>query len=101
MIDTGASRCIFHASIGEAIGLEVTKGKEEFTYGVSGESTKLYLHTVSIYAAGSIETTLAGFTYELPLAGLLGRRGFLDRFKFIYDASTAPPQFEVIKIAKA
>lgn len=76
------------------------KGKLEETVGVSGKPTALYLHKVSLYLLGGIETISAGFCADLPLAGLLGRRGFLDRFKFSYDASTALPQFEVIKIIR-
>jgi len=73
----------------------------EDTMGVDGKITKLYLQRVSIYVAGSIESALVGFSDELPLAGLLGRRGFLDKYKFTYDYSTNPPQFEILKIARA
>lgn len=61
--------------------------------GVSGKITKVYLHRVSIYVAGTIENAIVGFCEALPLAGLLGRRGFLDRFRFTYDYSASPPQF--------
>jgi hypothetical protein len=46
----------------------------------------------SIYIPGSIITIEAGFCYELPIAGLLGRKGFLEHFKFILDPSTTPPE---------
>ena len=69
--------------------------------GIDGRISKLYLHRVSIYVAGSIETSIVGFSEEVPLAGLLGRRGFLDRFRFTYDCSTSPPQFEITKISRA
>lgn len=101
MVDTGASRCLFHADIGQSLGFNVANGKMEDTYGVSGKATTVYLHRVSIYVPGGIQTVIAGFVYDLPLAGLLGRRGFLDLFKFTYDASTNPPQFEITKIARA
>ena len=35
-------------------------------------------------------------TYQLP--AFWGRRGFLENFRFTYDASTNPPQFELSRI---
>lgn len=87
--------------MGEAIGISVKNGSEEETQGVDGKQTKLYLHRVSIHMLNGIETITAGFSFELPLVALLGRRGFLDRFRFTYDPSTHPPQFDVSKIARA
>lgn len=100
LIDTGASRCIFHASIGEAIGLKLTNGVEEKTVGVDGQPVSIYLHRVSIYVLDGIETITAGFCSQLPVAALLGRRGFLDRFRFAYDPSTNPPQFELNRVSR-
>jgi hypothetical protein len=101
IVDTGASRCIFHSQIGRSLGFDIEKGEEEGTVGVSGQITKLYLHKVSIYVMGGIITVTAGFSDDIPLAGLLGRRGFLDHFKFSYDHSTNPPQFELTTISRA
>ena len=84
---SGASRCIFHSDVGRALGFAIEKGEIEETYGVSEKLTRTYLHTVSIHVMGGIETVKAAFCYELPLAALLGGRGFLDRFKFTYDPS--------------
>jgi len=41
LIDSGADYCIFHATIGEQLGLDITKGKELIFYGTSGEPQKL------------------------------------------------------------
>jgi hypothetical protein len=100
MIDTGASRCIFHADIARSLGIEIMRGEVENTMGVSGQPTKLYLHPVLIFVMGDAVPVTAGFCDELPLAGLLGRRGFLSRFKFTFDSSTNPPQFELSPISR-
>lgn len=100
MIDTGASRCIFHAQIGEAVGFDVKKGDEEQTVGVSGKPTMIYVHSVSLYVGTGIVGIKAGFCYDLPLAGLLGRRGFLENFKFSFDPSNNPPVFDLEKISR-
>jgi hypothetical protein len=68
--------------------------------GVSGKQTKLYLHKVSIYVMSSIVPVVAGFCDELPLAGILGRRGFLENFKFTFDHSPKPPNFELTRIVR-
>lgn len=102
IVDSGASFCIFHSSIGRAIGLSIEKGEEDQTTGVSGSPTKIYVHHVSLHVPGGhIFKIRAGFTDQLPLAGLLGRTGFFEYFKIIFDPSTTPPGFELERIYRA
>lgn len=101
LIDTGASRSIFHSAIAGSLGFNIERGEVEETIGVSGLGTRLYLHKVSIYVAGGIITATAGFCEDLPLAGNLGRRGFLDHFRFTFDPSSYPPQFELTAVTRA
>jgi aspartyl protease len=101
LVDSGASRCIFHSSLGKAIGLDVAKGEVEETVGVSGLPTVTYLHDVSLYVANQIIKIRAGFTDQLPLSGLLGRSGFFEHFKIIFDPSSEPPGFTLERIHKA
>lgn len=101
LIDSGASRCIFHASLGQAIGLDILKGEVEETVGVSGKPTPTYLHNVSLYVMGGIIKVRAGFTDQLPLGGLLGRIGFFEHFKITFDPSSEPPGFEAERIHRA
>jgi hypothetical protein len=84
IIDSGASGCVFHASIGRAIGLEIEKGPAALTQGVACPA-KLYLHEISFYAPGGIIAIRAGFSDELPIAGRLGMGGFFDNFKVSFD----------------
>jgi hypothetical protein len=84
VIDSGASGCLFHASIGRAIGLEIEKGEMTQTMGVAG-SSNIFLHDISLYAPGGIIATRAGFSDDLPLAGLLGMAGFFEHFKIVFD----------------
>jgi predicted aspartyl protease len=100
LIDTGASYCIFHSDIGRAVGIEIERGEHEQTVGVSGALTAIYIHTVSLYIATEIIKIRAAFSHDLPLAGLLGRRGFLEHFKFIFDPSSNPPEFELQRILR-
>jgi len=98
LIDSGAAICMFHSSIGQAIGLNISKGEEDETTGVSGKPTKIYLHNVSLYVPGHIIKIRAGFTDELPIAGLLGRVGFFEHFKITFDPSNNPPGFDLERI---
>jgi hypothetical protein len=100
LIDSGASRCIFHAGLGKGVGFNIEKGEVEETYGISGKPTLLYLHKISLYVAGHIITIIDGFSYDIPLAAVLGRRGFFDNFKVAFDASTNPLTFDLERIHK-
>jgi len=84
IIDSGASRCIFHSSIGRFIGLEVEKGPEEETLGLGGPC-KTYLHDIHLYAAGGIIEVRAAFRDNLPVAGALGMKGFFERFHIFFN----------------
>jgi hypothetical protein len=84
VIDSGASQCIFHSSIGRAIGLEIEKGKVMTTNGIEGP-TNIYMHDVSLYAPGGIVPAYAGFSDALPIAGLLGISGFFEHFLITFD----------------
>lgn len=96
LVDTGASRCIFHAALGEAIGLNIGKGEETKTLGVSGKPTTIYLHNVCLHVPGGhLLRIKAGFTAELPMAGILGRNGFMDQLKVLFDPSGVAPGFEI------
>jgi hypothetical protein len=95
IIDSGASRCIFHAEIGQAIGLDIEKGQIETTLGIAGP-TETYLHDISLYAPGGIIAIRAGFSANLPVAGLLGLMDFFARFRIIFDPSALRCELERI-----
>lgn len=99
LIDSGASLCLFHGGLARPIGLELEKGERSQTTGISGQPTTIYLHEVSLYVPGGhLLRIRAGFSNELPLAGLLGRQGFFDKFRITFDSSSAPPGVEMERI---
>jgi hypothetical protein len=79
VIDSGASRCIFHADIGRFLGLDMKMGATETTQGIGGPS-EIYLHDVKLYIPGGPVIIKAGFKESLPIAGLLGMDGFFEHF---------------------
>lgn len=99
LVDSGADRCLFHASIGEALGIEVQKGIEVPFGGVIGGSIgRIYYHNVRLSVAGELIEITAGFSYELSFQALLGRNGFFDNFIVTFDHTTHPPSFELQRI---
>lgn len=101
VIDSGASICLFHSSIGKGIGLNVEKGEVDKTVGISGVPTEIFKHTISLYVLGNMFKIQAGFTPNLPLAGLLGRIGFFEHFRITFDPSSDPPGFDLERIYRA
>jgi len=95
IIDSGASQCIFHASIGRAIGLDIEKGEKVSTNSIQG-ATDIYLHDISLYAPGGIVPARAGFSDTLPIAGLLGMSGFFEFFKITFDPTALRVELERI-----
>lgn len=89
LIDSGADYCMFHASIGERLGLDIKKGDSLTFFGTSGHPQKAYFHKVSFKIGGHEHGCSVGFSYDMEnLAyGLLGQDGFFDKWhvKFEYD----------------
>lgn len=85
IIDSGASRCVFHSSIGEGIGIDVKAGSVEEQIGITGKKSQSYLHDVYLYTPGGTLTIRAAFSEELPIAGILGMDGFFENFKILFD----------------
>jgi hypothetical protein len=99
-IDSGADACIFHAGVCHSLGIRrVEDGVKDYLQGVTGGPTGLlYFHKVKILVFGDAFETMAGFSPDLAVLGLLGRRGFFDNFVVKIDASTSPPYYEIEKI---
>ena len=56
----------------------------------------MYLHDVSLHVPGGHVLRInAGFTDVLPMAGILGRNGFLEHFKVLFDPSGEAPGFDI------
>jgi hypothetical protein len=79
IIDSGASRCMFHADIGRHLGLDIRKGDYERTQGIGG-SADCWVHRIRLYIFGEPHEIHAAFKEALPVAGLLGMNGFFDHF---------------------
>ncbi len=61
----------------------------------------LYFHKVKILVGAEQFETMAGFSPELSVGGILGRRGFFENFIVRIDSSTTPPVCDIEKIHRA
>ena len=87
LIDSGTDLCIFHAEIGELIGLVVESGKVLKYYGISGQQLTAYFHDVKIEVGGYEFDCWAGFSRDIDKLpyGLLGQLGFFNLFNVLFD----------------
>ncbi len=89
LVDSGADLCIFDAEIGEAIGIDIKKGKPQEVFGVGGKASIYYLHKITIEVGGWSYKINAGFmpnvAGKIMQYGIVGQKGFFDIFVVKFD----------------
>ena len=89
LIDSGADFCIFHAEIGEELGIKIRKGKRVEFYGIVGDKESAYFHDIVISIGGNDFKCRCGFSYQFDNSrmpyGVLGQKGFFDLFEIKMD----------------
>lgn len=90
LIDSGADFCMLDAAVGEHLGMDIRAG-ERFEFGGVEESfgSEAFFHTVRIDVGGSEFPVKVGFSYDIANHGfgILGQKGFFDRFVVSFDLS--------------
>jgi hypothetical protein len=93
---------MFHAGFCRSLGIRLESGiRGDLAGVVGGKKADLWFHRIKILIGGYQVTTMAGFSDQLSVAGLLGRRGFFEEFIVKIDSSTNPPSFDLDKINRA
>lgn len=92
LIDSGADFNIFHAEIGEAIGIDVPSGERIYFGGIQAlAGAEGYFHDVTLVTGGHEVKTRVAFSSDIASwgYGVLGQRGFFDEFAvtFAYQKS--------------
>lgn len=88
LIDSGADFCIFHAGIGEYLGLNIKSGIEVGFGGIQNVGyAKAYLHRVNLEMVGVEFKAEVGFSYDISDRGygIFGQKGFFDKFIVKFD----------------
>jgi len=100
LVDSGAADCLFSESIATAIGIDLETGQKERRSGIGGNQD-VWVHPVVLHVGEHALDIEAAFTKNLPVSGLLGRRGFFEHFKITFDPSSDPPGMELERVLKA
>lgn len=86
LVDSGADYSIFHAQIGEAIGLEVRKGRRVIFAGVGGVAQEGFRHPVKLEVGTWRLPCGVVFAYGLKIPyGIMGQAELFDRFVVVFD----------------
>ena len=87
MVDSGADYNIFHAVIGEILGLDIKSGKKENFGGITGGQSTAYFHLINGEIGGYKYKLYCGFSYDIPSYGygVVGQKGFFDIFIVKFD----------------
>lgn len=102
LVDSGAADCLFHADIAAALHLKLEAGIRAPISGIAANvALDAYYHDVNVWIGVDMLRIRAAFTPNLPVAGLLGRRGFFEHFIVTFDPSNVPPGFEIQRLSRA
>ncbi len=94
---------MFHAGVCRSLGIKKVEDgiKDDLHRVIGGPKVPIYFHKVKILIGGDQIPTSVGFSWELSVAGILGRRGFFENFVVKIDSSTDPPTFHLDKVHRA
>lgn len=90
---------MFHASLCGPLGIRLEDGIEEQLGGIiTAARAPIYYHNIKMIVGSEQIKTTAGFSSALSVVGILGRRGFFEKFTVKFDYRELPPILEVERI---
>ncbi len=86
LIDSGADECLFHASVGRALEIDLERGRHKTYNGIAG-SVEAYIHPIEIQIQDFAERVRieAGFTASDGVHAILGQAGFFENFRICFE----------------
>jgi len=86
LVDSGADECLFHASVGRSLGLDLQSGRYKKFDGIAG-SIEAYVHPIELQVQDVPERVMidAGFTESDGVHAILGQAGFFENFKICFE----------------
>ena len=86
LVDSGADECLFHASVGRSLGLDLQSGRYKKFDGIAG-SIEAYVHPIELQVQDVPERVVidAGFTESAGVHAILGQAGFFESFKICFE----------------
>ena len=89
LVDSGACDCIFAASLGEVLGIDVPSGKSHEFRGFDDKGVQGFVHKVNLQVAGFqhwIEIDAVFIDSEPP--SILGQQGFFENYQIVFERWT-------------
>ena len=86
LVDSGDDECLFHASVGRSLGLDLQSGRYKKFDGIAG-SIEAYVHPIELQVQDVPERVMidAGFTESDGVHAILGQAGFFENFKICFE----------------
>jgi len=97
LLDTGADWCLFPASVGEYLDIQIEQGRKIEYKGISAPGVA-YFHEVTLGIGGWYHNCLVGFSRDLDrmnVNAILGHDGFFDRYEVSFNYKK-----EIIEVKK-
>ena len=86
LIDSGAADCMFHRSIGEALGIDIKSGRLKDYTGIARQSVAGYVHEIGLRVQGMSEwVKIEAAFIDAQVVPLLGEGGFFDSFQVVFE----------------
>jgi hypothetical protein len=86
LIDSGAAECVFHRSIGEALGIDIESGRLKDYMGIARQSVAGYVHEIGLRVQGMPEwVKIEAAFIDAQIVPLLGQGGFFDSFQVVFE----------------
>ncbi len=85
VIDSGATTCLFDATLADDLGLELRAGRRDRMRGIGGLE-ECWRHDIMLHVPGDPVRISAGFKEHLGLGRLLGLNGFFEHFVVTFDS---------------
>ena len=87
LLDSGAIDCIFPASVGELLGIDVPSGRPKTYFGLAEQAATGFQHTIRLQVTGFDHwiTLDAGFIQSENVLPLLGQTGFFSQYQITFE----------------
>lgn len=88
LVDSGADLCIFDAEVGDFLGIDIKNGRPDTVGGIAGQTATYFIHHLEIEVGGWPYKIEAGFLPRVSGSfnyGVVGQKGFFDRFIVKFD----------------
>ncbi|HUE82985.1 MAG TPA: hypothetical protein VMM84_12800 [Pyrinomonadaceae bacterium] len=86
LVDSGASDCIFSASLGEVVGIDVPTGRPFEFHAFDLKDVRGFIHTVQLQVSGFPHwIDIEAVFIESEVLPLLGQRGFFENYQIVFE----------------